>query len=391
MRPRHKPAFVQCKPAITSQPKKAPVAPPVYRPQPTPTVLQRTVRHPEIKRIAQPKMVHGRPPAIQPKAPPIYRPPTSPLVRARMPVQRKTSAVIQRVIDESDLPTIQGLNRQGVLARMRNPQKREEPGELATAWLKANLPEEVRLEKDKENAHWAALLRDSGVLDQEVELDDFEDDEEEEEAAVVPVAKAVVPVAVAAVAAPIAGKVAAAGIIKWLKDNGYGGDTNYTVGVLKNNNLMISKVNGVTKKTKAMAKLALEIVQKGYHRGRRIYLAQKFNTALGSNHAEMCILAAAGSDNVSYMLCTGPHCPYCADTMEAYGVEKGNGVGGEGQQGWAHPFYKVSYGTQVSGKESSKRAELKKLHDGKLKEHEIVIGAKGISAPRGASIEWVFG
>ena len=416
------------------------VAPPVYRPQPTPKVLQRkpaqpsrsnalsphrpvapTFKRPEIKRIAPPKMAQGRPPAIQPKmnqarpsAPPVYRPlapaaqlkvassrpvtapikpsapPIIPRARAGMPARPNAGSTIQRVIDPSDLPTVTGLNREGILARMRKPPKKEEPGELATAWLKANLPAHV--EKAHEQGLWEALIRDAGLLDDDVLDEEFLDDE-------VVVAKPVVAVAAAAVAAvavvaPVVrvdGRVAATGIIKWLKDNGHGGDTNYTVGVLKDHNLIIAKVNGVTTKAKAMKGLGAEILSKGYHRGRNIYLAQKFNTGVGSNHAEMCILAAAGADNVSYMLCTGPHCPYCADTMDAYGVEKGNVVGGPGQQGWAHPFFKVSYGTQLSGTESAKRAELKKLNDGTLKEAAVAIGQKGISAPRGARTEWVFG
>ena len=278
---------------------------------------------------------------------------------------------------------------------MRNPPKREEPGELATAWLAVNIP--AHATKDLEQRLWEALIRDAGLLDDDVLDEEFLDDEEEVVAK--PVVASAAAAAVAAVAVPVVvapvvridGRVAATGIIKWLKDNGHGGDTNYTVGVLKDHNLIISKVNGVTTKTKAMKGLGVEIVSKGYHRGRTIYLAQKFNTALGSNHAEMCILAAAGADNVSYMLCTGPHCPYCAGTMDAYGVEKGNAVGGPGQQGWAHPFYKVSYGTQVNGEEADKLAELKKLNEGKIKEAAVVLGHKGLSAPRGARTQWVLG
>jgi hypothetical protein len=76
--------------------------------------------------------------------------------------------------------------------------------------------------------------------------------------------------------------------------------------------------------------------------------------------------------------------------MDAYKVAKGNNTGGEGQQGWAHPFYKVSYGTQVNGTESAKLAELKKLNDKTLKEGDVTVGSKGQSSPQGKFVEWLF-
>lgn len=126
---------------------------------------------------------------------------------------------------------------------------------------------------------------------------------------------------------------------------------NYCVAALDNGDLMITKVNGVTAKASGMDKLAQYIRKQKIDKGRRIYLAQKYNTALGSNHAEMCILAAARvvGAQVTYMGCTGPNCPYCAQMMSDEGVPSLNaGQDGKAQMGWAHPWENLFWGQQVS-------------------------------------------
>lgn len=114
---------------------------------------------------------------------------------------------------------------------------------------------------------------------------------------------------------------------------------------------MISKVNGVTSAAGDMAGLGAHITTNGFHTGRRVYLAQKYNTLLGSNHAEMCILAGAKAlgHSVTRMACTGPNCPYCAVMLAHEKVVSANaGMDGKSQQGWAHPYDKIFWGSQVS-------------------------------------------
>ena len=185
------------------------------------------------------------------------------------------------------------------------------------------------------------------------------------------------------------GKVAANGIIDWLNENGYGGDSNYTVGVDKDDDLIISKVNGVTEDADAMVALGPIIVQKEWNLERRIFLAQKFNTAVGSNHAEMCVLAASGRDTLAYMKCTNPNCDFCKAALKTYNVPSGNGGGGKSQQGWAHPFYPIFYGTQI-GALAPQVEELKGLGQNPT-QAEIELGRWGLSAPKGQQwTEWKF-
>lgn len=159
-------------------------------------------------------------------------------------------------------------------------------------------------------------------------------------------------------AAPrVAADAAAQQIITWLTANGGGGQqVNYSVGTLPDGDLVISKVNGVTAATALVrGGLATFIRGNGLEVGRDIYLAQKFNTATGSNHAEMCILAAA--PDVTMIYCTGPHCAFCATVMTAQGVELGAGTGGSAQMGWTHPSRQIAYGSQ-SGETDGQLAEL---------------------------------
>lgn len=128
-------------------------------------------------------------------------------------------------------------------------------------------------------------------------------------------------------------------------------DSNYSVAVLGNGDLLISKVNGVTSATAKMNEIRSFIEGEGLQLGRTIHLARKYNTGLGSNHAEMCILAAAKALNqpVRSMSCTGPNCPYCATMLAHEQVVSTNaGQDGKAQMGWAHPWEPWFWGQQVS-------------------------------------------
>jgi len=178
------------------------------------------------------------------------------------------------------------------------------------------------------------------------------------------------------------GKKAAAKIINWLIDNGYGGDSNYTVGVTQSDNLIIAKVNGVGAGDKAIRALKPVVEEEGWHKDRFIYLAKKFDTSVGSNHAEMCILAAMRG-KLTYMLCTNDNCDFCSAALVTYGVPSGNPGGGKSQQGWSHPFYPLRYGTQISQVVTVQKQaqELARL-SADPKESDVKIGSWGVTAPR---------
>ena len=187
----------------------------------------------------------------------------------------------------------------------------------------------------------------------------------------------------------IDGKVAANAIIAWLKDHKYDKETNYTIGVLNNDDLMISKVGGATAGIAAILALKGEILDQGYNVGRNIYLANKFVPQAASNHSEMCILAAAHARNqrVLYIKCTGPHCPFCAETMRYYKVQQGNDVGTVSQKGWAHPFLRLFYGTQVTngGNQQAWVRELRQVHDALPQRIAVKYSGTVLSEPKGTS------
>lgn len=181
---------------------------------------------------------------------------------------------------------------------------------------------------------------------------------------------------------------AAAVLVRWLR--GKAGDaTNYTVAVF-DDDIYISKVNGVTSATALMGELETVIVERGIEQGRDIYLCQKFNTAAPSNHAEMCVLAAVGeanADEISFLECTAPSCDFCAATLARYGVPNSS-PGGEAasQQGWVHPFEPLGFGTQLGDHKAQVR-ELKAYLDDPMT--AIVLGRMGGTAPSGRMTKWL--
>jgi hypothetical protein len=147
-------------------------------------------------------------------------------------------------------------------------------------------------------------------------------------------------------------KAAVVALIEWMKkQDAFASASNYCVAALANDDLIITKVNGVTTQAAAIEMLGQKIQKEGIEFGRDIYLAQKYSTAVGSNHAEMCILAAADKlgQKVNLMGCTGPNCPYCDQMMKDDGIPSLNaGQDGKAQQGWAHPRASIFWGSQVS-------------------------------------------
>ncbi len=163
-------------------------------------------------------------------------------------------------------------------------------------------------------------------------------------------------------------------------------ETNYSVGVARNGDLYISKVGGVTAGTRFVGtQLAAFIVQNGYQIGRDIYLAQQFNTAYTSgNHAEMCVMAAAGAGALAKIYCAAPHCAFCAEQMTKDNVTHGAAVGGHDQVGWAHPFAPIFLGSQVWDNTGAQLAALQALPLSPTKAMAAQIGVPWLpTSPKG--------
>lgn len=159
---------------------------------------------------------------------------------------------------------------------------------------------------------------------------------------------------------------AARQLVKWIAKQGFSKDNNYTVAVYNRRHLVITKVAGITIAAAGAQEIARYIFNQKMHVGRTVYLAQAFATKDGpnSNHAEMCILAACGPENVTYIECTSNNCRYCKLILGEYDIVNANADGDDGavQQGWIHPFLGVRYGTQLKGGEAAHLKELEQIH-----------------------------
>jgi hypothetical protein len=188
--------------------------------------------------------------------------------------------------------------------------------------------------------------------------------------------------------AHVDGATAVADILTFLTRN-MDKDNNYCVALLGNDDLVIAKVNGVTDEAAGMAELGAHIQRNNLNAGRSVFLAQKYNTAVGSNHAEMCIVAAANAmgQNVTQMGCTGPNCPYCAAVLQHEGIDSLNaGQDGKSQQGWAHPTQSYFWGSQVSDlKVHVQVADLKAFLNGAAPK----IGSKTLKPSKGMFLGWL--
>lgn len=159
-------------------------------------------------------------------------------------------------------------------------------------------------------------------------------------------------------------------IVVWLRANDKGAQSsNYTVAVA-GNTIYIAKVNGVTAKTALIGRLGAAIVQNTgdlEDDGVELRLCQRFNTAVGSNHAEMCVLAAIGEaniGNISYFACTEASCDYCAAVCTHYDIDNQSPKRDpKSQQGWTHPFLPWSFGTQNDNSHANQVKELTDLLD----------------------------
>ncbi|GII05687.1 hypothetical protein [Planobispora takensis] len=180
---------------------------------------------------------------------------------------------------------------------------------------------------------------------------------------------------------------AAEDLVGWISEQDFSANNNFTVAVYQGNDLVISKVGGITEKAAATGRILAYIRENSMHVGRKIYAAKAFATLDGpvSNHAEMCILAACGASNVNFIKCTSPNCKFCKATLKAYGVNNANADGpdGKSQIGWRHPFLQVSYGTALASREADQLAELSGYNQAKEIAGAPVHGQPASSAPKG--------
>jgi len=178
-------------------------------------------------------------------------------------------------------------------------------------------------------------------------------------------------------------------LVRWLGEKA-GGGTNYTVAVCSGD-IYIGKVSGVTKKAALMEELKTYITEKGIEVKWNILLCKSFNTSLGSNHAEMCVLAAIGEKElgkITFFKCTSKSCVYCAETLRHYRVTNSSPVGEAATQvGWAHPFKPIAFGSQMGGDKAAQVAELRAYHaDTGAK---LTIGKTIGTAPSGRCEKWL--
>lgn len=180
---------------------------------------------------------------------------------------------------------------------------------------------------------------------------------------------------------------AADALVAWISKQPFSGENNFTVGVYKGNHLVISKVGGITTAAASAKEIIAFIKKNSMETGRKIYLAKSFAKKDGpvSNHAEMCILAACGAEDLSYIKCTSPNCKFCKATLLAYDIKNANAEGPDGktQTGWRHPFLRVNYGNVLSSSESEQLAELKKINKDKMIDGPPKYGQSASYDPKG--------
>ncbi|MER6633475.1 hypothetical protein ABT301_35565 [Streptomyces sp. NPDC000987] len=141
----------------------------------------------------------------------------------------------------------------------------------------------------------------------------------------------------------------------WMLENldGGGQEVNWTVAITNTNEMIISKVGGVTSARRGMQDLAHWMAAQEWQAELDgVCLAKKFTRDAASNHAEMCILAAARSMgmnpevDVDLMGCPSLHCEACANTLDYANVTTLDGARTGSQQGWCHPYAPMAIGLQ---------------------------------------------
>jgi ribosomal protein S18 acetylase RimI-like enzyme len=147
-------------------------------------------------------------------------------------------------------------------------------------------------------------------------------------------------------------------LVTWLKAKDPGKQqSNFSVGLTGDGCLIISKVGGITRKSKTISDAIAAYVAEAYP-GQQVYLAKKFNNLSPSgNHAEMCVVATANAlkKNLTQVTCTHPNCRFCSAMMTFLGIV-GNSItkGDPGSQAtWCHPTFNAAFGTTFNSNEDT--------------------------------------
>jgi hypothetical protein len=145
---------------------------------------------------------------------------------------------------------------------------------------------------------------------------------------------------------------------KLAADNGLSDKANYTLALLNDGTLLVSKVNGMPQGNKTLSKQA---DSRGF---KNVVFVGKFGPS--SAHAEMCILHHVGRNklrSIVKMACIETNCAYCSATLTHYRCNTTSTAFPAGQQsGWSHPFYTLSYGSQLGKGEQEQLEELDAVH-----------------------------
>jgi len=154
-------------------------------------------------------------------------------------------------------------------------------------------------------------------------------------------------------------------VITWIKKQDFytrNQQPNYAVAITGGGRMIISKVGGVTSKTSGMGDLAGYIQSKDWWTELEgLYFGKTFGGDGGSNHGEMCVLAAADAmgEKIAEMKCTGDNCPACFEMLKHAGVKTLNKSATGSQSGWIHPRGRMALGSQLNSDWKGQIEELK--------------------------------
>ncbi len=172
-------------------------------------------------------------------------------------------------------------------------------------------------------------------------------------------------------------------ICKWFQENDQGRQqSNYSVGVTTNDEIVISKVGGTTDDTDLIKTFCST-----WNTQRMIYVAQSFNTSgTGGNHGEMCVYAGCEDglgETLTHLYCTHPNCKYCAAFLKIYKITTRSVNTGEpkSQSSWYHPVHNLVYGSQLGSNESAQVKEMVAITKDPSK--EVRLGRKTEKVPKG--------
>jgi hypothetical protein len=170
--------------------------------------------------------------------------------------------------------------------------------------------------------------------------------------------------------------------------------SNFSVGTTSKGSFIITKVGGLGANA-AIVKgspdtIGLKAYLKQNFSTKSFFLAPAFNSAYSSgNHAEMCVVAAAGDSTgeVKSIICTHPNCDLCAQQMKDLGIGGGSILKGspDSQSTWVHPKKPAAFGTSYGASTIALVAALKKFNEDEHYEIPSNCGGRGSTPPKSAT------